>query len=234
MTTDTKGAKEGYMGWVWGAARDYARHSYPISYMYGKVRGAAQPWISTKFDAQEVADGVFIGDIASASNAKQLKTLGVTHVITAILGVSPPFPKEFTYLNIPVMDVETEDITPYLRNATEFIDKALHQGGKVFVHCMCGVSRSATVVAAWLMTRKHWNVDDTIREMRSRRGCINPNRGFREQLEKFAKDYQYINSVPLDQTSNEDPAPDRLPRVNSFGNTFDFSDSYSTSVTDPC
>jgi len=173
----------GYLGWAYSLAKDYARNSNSVSYVYGKLRGLAQPWISTNFNVHQIEEGVYIGDLASASNYEKLKEHGITHIITAVLGVSPQFPKDFTYLTVPIKDVETEDIRPYLGQTTSFIDNALASGGKVFVHCMCGVSRSASIVAAWLMTKR--GEDDIIQFIRNKRGCVDPNIGFRDQLKEY-------------------------------------------------
>lgn len=50
---------------------------------------------------------------------------------------------------IPVQDSEYEDILIHLPNACHFIEKALGSGGRVLVHCVMGISRSATVVCAY-------------------------------------------------------------------------------------
>lgn len=200
---------DSYIGQAWGVAKNYVRHSYHLSYLYGKVRGMAQPWISTSFNVHQIDDGVYIGDIASASNIKQLKLLGITHIITAVLGVSPQFPKDFTYLNIPVMDVETEDIKPYLRQTSFFIDNAIAQGGKVLVHCMCGVSRSATIVAAWIMSRRCNTAEEAIKFIREKRDCVNPNSAFFSQLVSLENASLYANildgiSPVEDNTKSQD------------------------------
>jgi membrane-associated phospholipid phosphatase len=50
---------------------------------------------------------------------------------------------------IPVQDSEYEDLLIHLPNACLFIETALSRGGKVLVHCVMGISRSATVVCAY-------------------------------------------------------------------------------------
>jgi len=50
---------------------------------------------------------------------------------------------------IPVQDSEYEDLLIHLPNACLFIETALSHGGKVLVHCVMGISRSATVVCAY-------------------------------------------------------------------------------------
>ena len=147
--------KRGYVSRAWRAIKYYSQTSYYLAYVYGRMRGIAQPWISTKFNVHEIEDGsgVYIGDIASAYNRDQLNKLGITHIITAILGVPPQFPEDYVYMTVPVRDVESEDIQKFLPETTEFIKDAVESGGKVLVHCICGVSRSATIVAAWMMMK---------------------------------------------------------------------------------
>ncbi len=177
--------KKGYVGWIWGAVKYYAQTSYYLTFVYGRIRGLTQGWISTEFNAQHIQNGVYIGDIASANNEVELKKLGITHIITAILGVNPSFPGDFVYLNVPIRDIESEDIKSHLKTTTQFIENAVLSGGKVLVHCIYGKSRSATIVAAWVMCRNGYTVDDTIQFLQKKRECVDPNPAFREQLEQF-------------------------------------------------
>jgi protein-tyrosine phosphatase len=59
-----------------------------------------------------------------------------------------------SYANIPILDLTTPEPLA-LQSAVEFIDKYI-QHGPVFVHCALGFSRSATVVAAWLVRSKRF------------------------------------------------------------------------------
>ena len=124
---------------------------YVIAYVWGKFKSYVQPYISTEFTANQITDHIYIGNLASACNKTELEKLGITHVLTAIIGVSPMFPDDFTYKNIAVNDHEWVEIDDYFDECIDFIDQAIEGGGKVFVHCMCGVSRSVTLVAAYLI-----------------------------------------------------------------------------------
>lgn len=176
---------------LWGSVKYYAQTSYYLALAYGRVRGLVQPWVSTEFNVNQIEDGVYIGDIASAYNEKELKNLGITHIITAVLGVHPESsfsdPKAFKYLNVPVRDVNGENMKQHLPTTNAFIEEALLSGGKVLVHCVCGVSRSATIVAAWIMSKHGYGVEETIDLLKSRRGCVNPIPAFREQLQYLSE-----------------------------------------------
>jgi len=64
------------------------------------------------------------------------------------------FTDKFVYKIIPVMDVPSTNILSYFDNASQFIDSVLKTSfGKILVHCYAGVSRSATIVIAYLIKK---------------------------------------------------------------------------------
>ena len=56
-----------------------------------------------------------------------------------------------------------------------------HIAGTVYVHCYQGMSRSATVLLAFLMIYRQMSLLDAIKQVRQRR-AIHPNPGFMKQL----------------------------------------------------
>ncbi|KAF9004199.1 protein-tyrosine phosphatase-like protein, partial [Cyathus striatus] len=73
--------------------------------------------------------------------------------ITHILSICPDFPStgaNQNHLTIPINDIEYDDLLIHLPRACEFIRKAIEDDhGRVLVHCVMGISRSATVVVAY-------------------------------------------------------------------------------------
>jgi protein-tyrosine phosphatase len=55
------------------------------------------------------------------------------------------------------------------------------------VHCAAGVSRSATIVIAYLIMKKNMTCEEALKFARSKRPIIDPNPGFISQLIKFEK-----------------------------------------------
>jgi protein-tyrosine phosphatase len=59
---------------------------------------------------------------------------------------------------------------------------AIARGATVLVHCAAGVSRSPTLVAAYLMLERGYSATEALDFVGKRRTGISPNTGFVEQL----------------------------------------------------
>lgn len=186
---------------MYHGVKKYLESFYYTTWMYGKIRSYVQPWISTNFNSNEIVPNLYVGDIASAYNRSELKQLGITHVLTAIAGVGPIFPNDFTYKNIPIRDVPGESISVYFNQSIDYISKAINGGGKVFVHCVCGVSRSATLVAAYLMKEYGMSCDQAVKHLQRRRSCVEPNSGFKKQLADFQNAIQHEDIAEFMESS---------------------------------
>ena len=58
------------------------------------------------------------------------------------------------------------------------MQEALKSKGKVLIHCSQGVSRSTTLLIAFLMWRSNQAYDETFQQVKAMRGVANPNIGF--------------------------------------------------------
>lgn len=105
---------------------------------------------------------------------------------------------------LPLQDILEFPIFQFFDEASEWIDSKRREGHNVLVHCHAGVSRSATIVVAYLIKFKGWTAFEALSYVRSRRERAKPNASFWNQL----LDYQSkIQGVPEDKASKLENQP---------------------------
>ncbi|KIK67937.1 hypothetical protein GYMLUDRAFT_256744 [Collybiopsis luxurians FD-317 M1] len=127
---------------------------------------------------------LYLGNIIAARSTRSLAERRITHILSVC---TDPIPAELPasgirHMRIPVEDVDYADLLIYLPSAVFFIEDALRNGGVVLVHCVEGLSRSAAVVAAYLMRTRRLNATQALEIVRQCREQIWVNPGFQEQL----------------------------------------------------
>lgn len=134
----------------------------------------------------QILDNVFLGKANSAQSYEILQELGITHILMIGYDLTAWFPdRGIIYKHIELEDKETTDILPTFAETAGFIGNAIKSGGRVLVHCQAGVSRSASVVIAWIMKSQGVSYMDAYWICKSRRTCIMPNRGFVAALRNY-------------------------------------------------
>ncbi|XP_033867032.3 serine/threonine/tyrosine-interacting-like protein 2 [Acipenser ruthenus] len=156
-----------------------------------------------KNPVDEVWPNVFIAEKSVAVNKARLKRLGITHILNAAHGTGvytgPDFYTglDIQYQGIEVDDFPDVDISKHFRPAAEFLDETLLTcRGKILVDSMMGVSRSAVLVAAYLMIFHHMTIMEALMTIRKKRP-INPNEGFLKQLRE-------LNETLLEERTADD------------------------------
>lgn len=174
---------------------NYDNVEYYGLYLYGKIMSYTQPLINNLygnyFEIDEIIPNVFISDFASACETDKLQKIGITHIITVVIGIDEMYPKIFNYMIINICDRKHVQIYDYFDDSSNFIKKALDNNGKVLIHCQKGISRSATILCAYLIKYKNFTTDNAIKLLKEKRKCISPNIGFIEQLKKYENDNNY-------------------------------------------
>jgi len=132
-----------------------------------------------------IIERLYLGNADASRTKEMLKENGVSHILVAGDFLTMAYPDEYTYKQLSLQDQPDEDIKRYFIEAAKFIHKALQQGKTVFVHCAAGVSRSASIIISYLMIINKWDFDETYQMVKSKRGIIFPNSGFREQLREL-------------------------------------------------
>lgn len=104
----------------------------------------------------------------------------------------PDFIPDTHFLRVPVNDSFCEKILPWLDRSVEFIEKAKASNARVLVHCLAGISRSATIAIAYIMKRMDMTLDEAYRFVKEKRPTISPNFNFLGQLLDFEKNLKSV------------------------------------------
>ena len=105
-------------------------------------------------------------------------------VINAAFEVSFPFIRNTTLLNLNWYDEPQQEINKNdtLFRVIDVIDSYLNHNQRVVVNCFAGVSRSTTIVIAYIMYKYKLTLLEALQFVRSKRNIINPYPGFIQQL----------------------------------------------------
>lgn len=95
------------------------------------------------------------------------------------------FPGEFTYKHVYIDDLPSTDITVFFDECFLFINDVIKAEGNVLVHCMAGVSRSPSIIIAYLMKSKKLKFREAYDYVKCHRPVICPNEGFLKQLKNY-------------------------------------------------
>ena len=159
---------------------------------------------------QCVMPGLFIGSLEAARNMNALTVAGISHVLTLGMGMDlPQVEKRLqSHRVIAVEDKVSEQnsLATHLNECMDYIHGCRSSGGKVLVHCLAGRSRSASIVAAYLMVENKCSVDEALAQLRLVRPWIAPNPGFMNMLRAFQDNPTF--SLPTQAESEPDPEPE--------------------------
>jgi protein-tyrosine phosphatase len=133
-------------------------------------------------DVGEVLPGLFVGGSTAArhppSSVRRIvnctQTEGCHHADRGV-----------RYFQVVVDDNENAKIGKFFEQANGFIAEGLAAGEPVLVHCKEGISRSTTVVVAYLMAKRGLSLSDALAQTCAARPVAKPNRGFLEQLHRY-------------------------------------------------
>ena len=185
------------MEYITDSIRVFARNEW-IYYYYSKIKSTIQKYIDTTFEATQIIDRLWLGAISSACNREALHEHNIDTIVSAFLGSVANYPYDFNYERAKLRDVEDEDILTEFERLVPVIHKDLINGKSVLCHCHFGRSRSASIVAAYLIRYKDMTTDDAIQFIQSKRSQVNINSGYVEQLriyeERVKQDKEQIKN----------------------------------------
>lgn len=156
----------------------------------------------------EITECLYLSSIYAITK-KRLLELQITDIINCTLK-DPSLSRNELNLKITWFQISDNPQSPldeHFDKAADIINDVDSCGGKVLVHCVAGVSRSATLCIAYLMKYKQMKLKEAHDFVKGKRKIIHPNSGFWEQLIIYERKLFGTNTVAM-VTSNNESIPD--------------------------
>jgi protein-tyrosine phosphatase len=143
----------------------------------------------------QILPWMYLGDAQHSSRRKTIDSLNIRYIVNCAGDCDNHFitDRNMKYLHIRVSDCVTSRLNEHFDTAFEFIESARQDYEKaiaagepapptILIHCMAGISRSATIVISYIMRTERIPLMAALRKVKSKRGIISPNHGFLAQL----------------------------------------------------
>ncbi|KAJ8276859.1 hypothetical protein GJAV_G00068710 [Gymnothorax javanicus] len=155
----------------------------------------------------KVLPDLYLGNFKDARDREQLARHNITHILS-IHDTASPLLQEMKYLCIPAADLPTQNLTQHFKDSIVFMHESRLKGEGCLVHCLAGVSRSVTLVVAYIMTVTELGWKEALEAVRVARPCAGPNMGFLRQLEDFENNHAAKYRQWLKEKYKENPFND--------------------------
>jgi hypothetical protein len=158
--------------------------------------------------SEVIPNFMYLGGYIVAENRELLAQNKITHVLNCAGDYCQNrFVGDLEYKTYYLKDSKpevrpslTQSIEAVFYDCIEYIEKVRKEGGRIYVHCVQGVSRSSSVCLAYLIFKERLTYDDAFKMIRQKRGIVSPNLGFMVQLmmfyQRLFEDYSKLTVHP--------------------------------------
>ena len=143
----------------------------------------------------KIYEHLFLSDYRCASNRFMIQKYNIKKILTVANDLPSLHEDIVQYKTIKIKDDSDQNLKQYFLETCKFIQESILNNDPILVHvyflikkkCMAGISRSASVVIAYLMFSKKMKYNEAFLFLKSKRDIICPNQGFQNQLLDFEK-----------------------------------------------
>ena len=137
----------------------------------------------------KMVDNIYLGNAYNASNFNQLDEFNITTIINVTNEIPNYFEEleEFSYLNIPIDDTNSNTLLSFFDKINEYIKNNEREKTKtnILIHCYMGSSRSATIIIAYLIKKYNFSLQQALELVKEKRPVVNINTKFWNDLETY-------------------------------------------------
>lgn len=134
----------------------------------------------------EISDHLYLSG-ANGLKADRIRKRKINCIVNATVEEPSMYMSGVDYLKIRVDDNPYAHLDMYFDMVADRVKANKERGGKTLIHCVAGVSRSASLVIVYLLKYEHMTLRQAYFHVKSIRPIIRPNVGFWRQMIDFEK-----------------------------------------------
>jgi protein-tyrosine phosphatase len=142
-------------------------------------------YVNEEYHYTEIMEGLVLGTVEGANCNSIIDLFGIKRILTVGKALRKELTDRCDYLSISIYDSRNEDIYQFFEKTFQYIDKAFKDKAPIFVHCAEGISRSSTIVMAYLIKKYRWSYVEAYNFVAAKRSVVNPNKTFEKQLIEY-------------------------------------------------
>lgn len=145
------------------------------------------------FEISHIIDNIYLGNIKGGNNYELLKEYNIQAIVRILNPENIRINRmndllredddNMKYLYISLYDHPSDNLIKYLDRFMDFMNN--NKEKNILIHCMMGVSRSASFTILYLIKNYSMTLEDAIILTKCKRNIVNPNGGFLIQMKKY-------------------------------------------------
>jgi atypical dual specificity phosphatase len=144
----------------------------------------------------EINDHLFLSG-AHVLKPDKIRQKGITCIVNATVEEPSLYLAGMDYLKIRIDDSPFARLDAYFDLVADRVKATKDKSGKTLIHCVAGVSRSASLVCAYLIKYENMSLRQAYQYVKMARPIIRPNVGFWKQLIDYEKRVRGVSTVQM-------------------------------------
>ena len=136
-------------------------------------------------EAQNIIENLWLGPVGAAQEPAMLRSNRIGAIVSVMSEPPQIDSSQFDLYHCALRDDGNDSMFEKFETCNEFIASAVGRDVGVLIHCSSGISRSATVMIAFLMAHKKWNLLTAMTRVKAQRPWILPNQQFFDDLVRY-------------------------------------------------
>lgn len=125
---------------------------------------------------------LYVGNQKCSADISFITDKAITHIVNCASNQCSSELDGITYHEIPLEDDGVMSLSPFVHQASQFINDAQRSGGVILIHCELGRSRSVSILIGFLILEMGMSFRDALNKVTSNSAYANPTPVFKSDL----------------------------------------------------